>query len=139
MTHQQRIMAGSAIQKVGPEPDTGNPLIRRLQRLVNLTAADIAALEEISSKTFVLGSQVDLIHEDEISKDALIVLEGFACRYRRRLTGQRQIIAYLLPGDLCDVDAAPQGRMDHAVGTLSACRVARVSGEPRSGAHAQPS
>jgi CRP-like cAMP-binding protein len=106
--------------------DCSNPFVHKLRGLVNLSAADIAALEEISYNTFLLGSQSDLIHEDEVPKDAFVVLEGFACRYRRRLTGQRQIMAYLLPGDLCDVDAPSQGRMDHAVGTLSTCVVAWV-------------
>jgi len=107
-------------------PDKGNPLICRLQGLANLGLADIAALEEISSSPWMLGPHVDLIGDEAVPKDALIVLEGFACRYKQRRTGARQIIAYLLPGDLCDVDVPSSGRMDHAVGTLSACRVARV-------------
>ena len=126
MRHPQRPMQGSAIQRVKPEPGTGNPLIRRLQRLVNLTATDIAALEEISSSPWMLAPHVDLIQDDAVPKDVLIVLEGVACRYKQRRAGARQIIAYLLPGDLCDVDVPFSGRMDHAVGTLSTCRVARV-------------
>ena len=108
------------------EPVTGNPLVRKLQGLVNLTTADIAALEEISASAWMLAPHVDLIQDDAVPKDALIVLEGVACRYKQRRTGARQITAYLLPGDLCVVDAPSSGRMDHAVGTLSTCRVARV-------------
>lgn len=43
-----------------------------------------------------------------------------------RRAGARRIIAYLLPGDLCDVDAPSLSRMDHTAGTLSSYRVARV-------------
>ena len=126
MSALRSLSAVSRIWSEVPERGNSNPLVRKLRGSANLSAADIAALERISSNTFVLGSQVDLIHEDAVPKDAFVVLEGFACRYKRRLTGQRQILSYLLPGDLCDVDAPSQGRMDHAVGTLSTCVVARV-------------
>jgi CRP-like cAMP-binding protein len=126
MNASRSLSAMSSIWSEVLERGDSNPLVRRLKNLANLSAADIAALEEVSSNAFVLGSQVDLIPADAVPKDAFIVLEGLACRYRRRLTGQRQIIADLLPGDLCDVDVPSQGNMDHAVGTLSTCVVARV-------------
>jgi len=126
MGYQQRIMAGSAIQEVEPGPDAGNPLIRKLQGLAHLGSADIAALEQISSNARMLGPYVDLIRDDAVPKEAIIVLEGFACRYKQRQTGARQIQAYLVPGDFCEVDATYLGRTDHAVGTLSVCMVARV-------------
>ena len=105
---------------------TRNLLIRRLQGLVSLTAADIAALEQISFSACVFGPHVDLIEDDFVSEDAFVVLEGFACHYKRRRSGQRQIMAYVLPGELCDAEAPLQGRMDHAVGTLSTCVVAPI-------------
>ncbi|WP_082507832.1 Crp/Fnr family transcriptional regulator [Methylobacterium sp. Leaf113] len=109
------------------EPDPGrNPLIRKLQSLVSLNAADVAALEEISLPPRLLGPRVDLIRGEEGSGDAVMLLEGFACRYKQRQAGQRQIMAYLLPGDLCDVDASYLGRMDHAVGTLASSVVVRI-------------
>lgn len=126
MGYQQRIMAGSAIQEVEPGLGVGNPLIRKLRSLANLESADIAALEQISSNARLLGPYVDLIREGEAPEAFLIVLEGFACRYKQRQTGARQITAYLVPGDFCDVDTTYLGRTDHAVGTLSTCRVARV-------------
>ncbi len=35
-------------------------------------------------------------------------------------------MAYLIPGDLCDVQASLLGAMDHSIGTISACRIALV-------------
>jgi len=93
---------------------------------VSLTAADVTALEQISLQSRPLGPRLDLIRDDEGCGDAILVLEGFACRYKQRQTGQRQIMAYLLPGDLCEVDVRYLGRMDHAVGTLVPSLVVRI-------------
>ena len=126
MSALRSISLVSSIHRTDPKPGTGNPLIRKLQGLADLTSADIAALEEISSNACILGPHVDLIRDDTVPEDALVVLEGVACRYKQRLTGQRQILAYLLPGDFCDVEAPDLSRTDHAVGTVSVCLVARI-------------
>ncbi|WP_162241299.1 Crp/Fnr family transcriptional regulator [Methylobacterium sp. Leaf113] len=108
-----------------------NALVRRFQGLAALTASDVAALERISAQLRLLGPQVDLRPDDAVPEAAFVVLEGFACRYTQRAGGRRQIMAYLLPGDLCDVDAPDpgprtSGSMNHAVGTLATSRVARI-------------
>lgn len=38
----------------------------------------------------------------------------------------RQITAYLVPGDICDLEATSLSWVDHAIGTLSPRRVARI-------------
>lgn len=91
-----------------------------------LSASDCAALEQISASVCPVERNVDLIREGEVPTEAIVVLDGFACRYKHRVSGARHIMAYLVPGDLCDVDASYLGRMDHAIGTLSACLVARI-------------
>ena len=53
-------------------------------------------------------------------------MDGIACRYTMRASGVRQIMAYLIPGDYCDLDVALLARMDHSIGTLSACKVVRI-------------
>ena len=77
----------------GERSGTNNPLIHKLQGLADLTDADIAALETITSQTRMFGAHVDLIREGEAPEAFLIVLEGFACRYKQRQTGARQITA----------------------------------------------
>ncbi len=53
-----------------------------------------------------------------------------ACRYRLRADGTRQILAYLVPGDFCNIDIGLVERRDHAIGSLSACRFARMDFAP---------
>jgi CRP-like cAMP-binding protein len=53
-------------------------------------------------------------------------MEGFACRYRLQANGNRAIMAYLVPGDFCDLHVAILGEMDHSIGTLSQCAIAEI-------------
>jgi CRP-like cAMP-binding protein len=103
-----------------------NLLVRKLESIVPLSSSDIAALERVISQPRLFGPHVDLIQEGEAAETGLVVLEGFSCYYKQRQTGTRQILGYLLPGDVCDGDAADLGSRAHSVGTLSPCIVAQV-------------
>lgn len=105
-----------------------NPLIRKLERYAVLSASDRAALARMSTGTFSVEPSTDLVREGEILDAAYLVLSGFACRYKLRSDGARQITNYLVPGDICEVDTVP-GVMNHSIGTLSSCLVARVPRE----------
>src|SRR3712207_9188870 len=66
----------------------------------------------------------DLLLEDDSPENVHVILEGIACRYKRLPDGGRQIMAYLLPGDCCDLHVPILSRIDHTIGTLTACKVA---------------
>ena len=101
----------------------GNPLVRKLKGFVALSDADKALLEQICAPSQIVPAQTDLVCEGDAPKGVFVILEGMACRHKVRATGARQIMAYLLPGDLCDLDVALLDTMDHAITTMSACRV----------------
>lgn len=46
------------------------------------------------------------------------ICSGFACRYGILANGQRQIIGFVLPGDICDPRAALFDRVDYSVAAL---------------------
>jgi CRP-like cAMP-binding protein len=48
-----------------------------------------------------------------------LILDGFACRSRLLPDGRRQIVALMLPGDLCDPRTFVLPRMDHTICALS--------------------
>ncbi len=106
-----------------------NPFLRKLAGLAPLSATDREMLERLFDIVRSVEAHVDLIREGEVPRDAFVVLEGIGCRYIRRSDGQRQIVAFLLPGDLCDPAVTWPGRMDHALGTLSECHVAYIARE----------
>ncbi|MGX5839901.1 Crp/Fnr family transcriptional regulator [Mesorhizobium sp. ArgA1] len=104
-----------------------NFLSRKLLNFGRLDEADLSLLDSIVSETRTVRAYVDLISEGDRPGDVHLVLSGFACRYKILQDGRRQIMAYLVPGDLCDLHAYLLEHMDHSVGTLAACQVVDVS------------
>ncbi|UYW33148.1 Crp/Fnr family transcriptional regulator [Methylorubrum extorquens] len=102
------------------------PFVRKLDALAPLHAADKVALAAIEADAQHFPSGTDLIPDGGRAEGMIVLVEGYACRYKLRKNGRRQIIAYLVPGDVCDLDALGLDRMDHAIGTHSNCRVTRV-------------
>jgi len=101
-------------------------LIRKLERFVPLSMEDKRILEQATAKVQQVGAREDFICEGEITNDLHLVLSGFACRYKILRDGQRQIMAYLLPGDFCDLHVTILGSMDHSIGTLTPCTIVSI-------------
>ena len=55
-----------------------------------------------------------------------MILEGWAARYKTLPSGARQIVAFLIPGDFCDLHVAILGQMDHGIVALTRCCVAYI-------------
>ncbi|CAO4181269.1 Crp/Fnr family transcriptional regulator [Methylorubrum extorquens] len=119
-----------------PSPEAGerasgrcNPLIRKLERFAPLSDADWSLLEQICANPRIVPPHTDLVREGDRPDGVFLVLSGLACRHKLRANGARQINAYLVPGDLCDLDVALLDEMDHTITTLSACKVVRLAPE----------
>ena len=106
-----------------------NPLVRRLKLGVELGADDIKRLERMSADPRRFAAREDLIRMNESPNCVRLVLSGTVCRYKIMPDGQRAIIAYLLPGDLCHFHVAMLDHIDHSIGTLSPCLVVDISDE----------
>jgi CRP-like cAMP-binding protein len=91
-----------------------------------LSDDDRRRLDEAARDVREIGPRQDLIREGERPEEVHLILEGFACRYKILPGGERQIIAFLVPGDFCDLHVAILGEMDHGIATLSACQVAYI-------------
>lgn len=102
------------------------PLSLRLGTQAALSGDDLAALAHLAVRDAPVGAHTDLVRQGEAAECAFLVVDGIACRYVQRASGARQILALLLPGDLCDPDLPHLERWDHGIATLSPCRVARV-------------
>ena len=57
------------------------------------------ALNRLALKARQVGARQDLIREGDKPENVLLILDGFACRYKVLPDGQRQIMALLVPGD----------------------------------------
>ena len=103
-----------------------NALIEKLGAFTDLTPADREWLTRISSRPATVAANTTLISEGEVPDEVFLILEGFGYRYKTTPEGKRQIFAYLVPGDFCDLHVALLKEMDHSIGTLSACRVVKI-------------
>ena len=97
---------------------------RRFGGAAALSAADRHVLEDALRRVRQVPSRQDLVREGERPSDSTVLLEGFACRYKLLPGGKRQIMAFLLPGDICDLQLLILRQMDHSIVTLTPCRVA---------------
>jgi CRP-like cAMP-binding protein len=106
-----------------------NLLIRRLENFTRLSDSDKRMLEGAVRGVRQFSPRQDIIREDDPPGGVHLVLEGFACRYKHLEDGRRQIMAYFLPGDFCDLHVFVLKRMDHNLGALTLCTVADIPRE----------
>lgn len=103
-----------------------NPLIGKLSNYVDLSNDDRQALESLAQQPKTFTAHTDLIHEGDPTNGIYLILTGWACRYKVLPDGQRQIMAYFIPGDLCDQRIFILKRMDHSIGTMTPATVAII-------------
>jgi CRP-like cAMP-binding protein len=103
-------------------------LIAKLERFTRLSSEDKATLARLASVNVrSVGSRQDIIREGERPKHINLVLSGWAYRHKHLEDGRRQIIAFFLPGDLCDHNIFILREMDHSVSAMTPVKFAAVS------------
>ncbi len=104
-----------------------NQFVQKLSGLAELSPNDVAALEAATARPRRYAARQDLIREGDEPGPMFVVLEGWVCRYKILPTGTRQIVAFLMPGDACDLHIKLLAEMDHSIQTITAARVATIS------------
>ena len=103
-----------------------NVLIRKFERLSPLDPEDKALLALATDRPYAVGPHQDIIREGEAPDNVHLIVSGMAYRQKITARGGRQIIAYLLPGDFCDLHVFILDQMDHTITTLSECQVVDI-------------
>jgi CRP-like cAMP-binding protein len=105
-----------------------NPLNLRLQHYADLSSDDHAALDRLArGPAREVPARRDLIREGETPRFAYAVQSGWGCRYKALPDGRRQIVDFLVPGDLFDADIQILKEMDHAVGAVTPMTVVEIA------------
>ena len=68
----------------------------------------------------VEGSKPDYCH---------VIISGLACRYKILPNGERQILAFLIPGDICDAEIFVVRNLDHSIAAIIPTTTALISPE----------
>ncbi|MAK62145.1 MAG: hypothetical protein CMK09_14335 [Ponticaulis sp.] len=77
--------------------------------------------------TFFPGE--DVIKEGEPADRIFVIRRGWAIRYKMLDDGRRQIVNFMLPGDVFDLQALATLRADHTVTAVTACDITFVQQE----------
>jgi CRP-like cAMP-binding protein len=104
-----------------------NPLLRKLANFTALSAEESGALDDVCKDAREFAAREDVIAQGDRTGGVKLLLQGFACRYKVLEDGRRQIVAYFVPGDLCDLRVFILKRMDHSIGAIVTSKVATIS------------
>lgn len=104
----------------------GNRFITKLQGYAELGRDELDALAAATAKPRKIAGRRDLIREGDRPGPVFVILEGWAFRYKILPNGARQILAFLMPGDSCDLHVGLLAEMDHGIQTIVPCLVATI-------------
>lgn len=104
-------------------------LAMRLGAYTRLSRADRDAIDQIGRNVREVDARRDLIREGEKPRHIYLMLEGWANRYKTLPDGRRQIVAFFVPGDFCDLNIFILKAMDHSIGAITRLKVAHINRE----------
>ncbi|WP_429589616.1 Crp/Fnr family transcriptional regulator [Sphingomonas zeicaulis] len=95
-------------------------LSRHLARFSALTAEEAQFLRPSALGPLrTAEARYDLIREGEAPRAVFLIVKGWACRYKMLEDGRKQIVGFLVPGDLCDLNNSLLVEMDHSLGAIT--------------------
>jgi CRP-like cAMP-binding protein len=100
--------------------------VKRMKALSELDAQDVALLGKLSENVRVHDTHDSVVKAGDPVDQMFVVLDGLICEYRLLPDGRRQILAYLLPGDMTDPRQLLMPRWDHALCALWPARIAVI-------------
>ena len=90
----------ATVQAPEPRPTS---FTTRLSRLTPLAAPELAILQDAERDQRRTPARRELIGEGQQIRERRALVSGWACRQRILKDGQRQVLSFLLPGDLIGV------------------------------------
>jgi Cyclic nucleotide-binding domain len=76
------------------------PLVKKISALQSLSPDEFDVLSKLHEKKIVIEAKKVFLHQNTINKKCFIVNSGWAYRFKDHMNGERQIINYILPGDI---------------------------------------
>jgi len=116
-----RSTVGASI--VGPT----SALALKLAAFTKLSEDDRHALARAITNVRTVDARRDLTTEGERPRFVHVILEGWASAYKTLPDGKRQIVAFFVPGDFCDLNVYVLRQRDHSIGAVSRLKVAMMS------------
>ena len=104
-----------------------SPLVTKLSHFMPLSVEDVRVLDALCVNEERFEADTDIVVEGDVPCSAFVLTHGMACRYRLLPDGKRQILTFLIPGDVFDLHGFLLKAMDHSIGTLAPTRLAAIA------------
>lgn len=98
----------------------------KLRARDQIGAEEEAAIREAIAEIRDFPADKTIIEANRTLSSSTLLLEGLMCRYKDLSEGQRQITELHVPGDFVDLHSFTLKHLDHAILTLTPCKVAIV-------------
>jgi CRP-like cAMP-binding protein len=106
-----------------------NPMLRKLRGLEPFSEAEQRLLDSLYTRTVTVGPRQDIVREGDRARECCMLLSGLACRYSMTPEGKRQITAFIVPGDIFDIQSFLLEVMDHSIASIAPSTVAMIPHE----------
>ncbi|MBV8686586.1 MAG: Crp/Fnr family transcriptional regulator [Alphaproteobacteria bacterium] len=106
----------------------------KMEQFTAFTAEQRARLDALlceRRQDYAPGERI--LTEDQPVHECHVIVSGLAARYKLLPDGERQIVGFLVPGDLCDAEVFILDKMDHNVGALVPTTCAIISAQTMRG------
>lgn len=105
------------------------PLVLKLARIIDLDPADVAVLAGLGGAVRRCRAGHSLMDAGKRMDGAVLVHEGWAFRHRTLSDGRRQVLDFVLPGDICDPTVFVTPRADFSMQALTGISYSLISSE----------
>lgn len=105
-----------------------SPFIKRLADLLPSQGLVNPVLAGVSFKSTSLDKGAEILSIGPTGRQVATIAQGIAMRYRLLADGSRQVIMFLMPGDICSPHIYPT-IIDHNVAAVTAVRIDRFDCE----------
>jgi CRP-like cAMP-binding protein len=91
-----------------------------------ITAEELDAINEIKKEHVALSAGSEIIRSGDSSAELFTLYSGWAFRYKMLADGRRQILNFLLPGDLLGLQAAMFDAASHSIEALTDVQLCKL-------------
>ena len=102
-------------------------LFKKLNYYCEMGADEQAALEAIPFRLANYGPGEDIITRGDDPIDCFIVKQGWAARYISLEDGRSQILNFMLPGDMYDLQVFITDDADHSISAITPLEIMKIS------------
>jgi CRP-like cAMP-binding protein len=118
-----KTIAPRRLPRSGKDVWRNDPFVARLRNFIDLDPSDLSSLRDVIETELTVKKRRDLVLDGYQFSKLGFIKQGFAARYKLLRNGKRQIINFLLPGDVVGMPGSFLDRAANSVIAVSDMRL----------------